>query len=148
MLCPVCLADIVETDAGAVCDHEFYNTTVMCPMSSRPMFRWTQPTTREAVAGRSMGYCELRCGAAATNMHHRVNASQGGWWAPANILHLCGSGTTGDHGYYTHEPQLAYDLGISVRRGDDPAKIPVQTITGDLLWLTDRVAPPLPKWCQ
>jgi hypothetical protein len=119
----------------------------VCPMSGREPFMWTEQPTRAAVANRSGGYCELGCGRRATNMHHRKNRSQGGQWSPANILHLCGSGTTGCHGYYTNHPAEAKRLGVSVLPSEQPAEIPVRTPAG-LLWLSDDLCPPLPKWAQ
>jgi hypothetical protein len=144
MLCPVCLAE-VTAEGGVVSPH--FAGLVWCPMSGREPFVWTERATRLAVPGRSGGWCELGCGERATNMHHRKNLSQGGLWRPSNILHLSGSGTTGCHGYFTHHPDEAFRLGVSVHRGDEAADIPVQTPTG-LLWLTDDIAPPLPGWAR
>jgi hypothetical protein len=145
MMCPVCLSDILVDD-GVVKQHFDTTGITWCPMSGKEPIRWNERTTREAVAGRSGGYCEY-CGHRATNMHHRVNRSQGGGWSPVNILHLCGSGTTGCHGFFTHQPELAYEMGVSVHRADDPAAIPVRTPT-QLLWLTDDITPPFPQWAR
>lgn len=81
---------------------------------------------RRIVAERSGGVCEM-CGAArATNWHHRKNASQGGLWCPSNGLHLCGSGSTGDHGWVTEHPTQAHDDGgWVVWSHEDPAAVPV-----------------------
>jgi hypothetical protein len=82
--------------------------------------------TRRIVRERSEGLCE-RCGVAyATNVHHRKNRSQGGRWDPANCLHLCGSGTTGCHGYITSTPVQARAGGWTVRSGWDPQSVPVR----------------------
>lgn len=84
---------------------------------------------------RSGGVCE-RCGVApATNWHHRKNRSQGGDDTLPNALHLCGSGTTGCHGYVTEHPADSYDKGWSVRRAFDPADVPVYRM-GEWVLLT------------
>jgi|SRR6516162_11568808 hypothetical protein len=143
LLCPVCLGE-VTVDNGVVDAHFDGAGLQWCPMSGKEPFVWNERTTRLAVPGRSGGRCEY-CGVAATNMHHRINRSQGGLWTPANILHLCGSGTTGCHGYFTEHPMVAYGLGVSLRRGDNPGRFPVLTPEGPL-YLTDDIAPPLPGW--
>jgi hypothetical protein len=146
MICAVCMAQ-VSAATGVVETHES-SPGQICPMSGKPPFVWTERTCRPAVEGRSGGLCELACGNAATNMHHRKNVSQGGLWTPANVMHLCGSGTTGCHGYFTHHRTEAYALGVAVRRSDNPADIPVRTLALDLLHLTDDIAPPLPGWLR
>lgn len=80
---------------------------------------------RNQLRERSQGFCE-RCGMArATNVHHRKNRSQLGGNELSNLLHLCGSGTTGCHGFITANPKLSYENGWSVKSHDDPATIPV-----------------------
>lgn len=80
---------------------------------------------REVLADRSHGVCEI-CGiAAATNWHHRKNRSQGGGDELSNAMHLCGSGTTGCHGYVTGNPAESYRCGWSVRSGHLPLETPV-----------------------
>ena len=82
-------------------------------------------TVRRALRERSDGACEM-CGLAyPTNAHHRKNLSQGGEDVLSNLLHLCGSGTTGCHGWVTEHPAISYIKGWSVRRGVDPASMPV-----------------------
>lgn len=144
MFCPVCLGDAELVD-GVLAPHLLIDSS-FCPMSGKEPFVWTEHTTRPAVEGRSGGRCEY-CGARATNMHHRKALSQGGLWSPVNVLHLCGSGTLGCHGYFTEHPKAAYRLGISVHRDEEPADIPVHTVTG-VLWLTDDIAtaPPRRLW--
>jgi hypothetical protein len=144
VLCPVCLAAVTAAN-GVVETHECAKNQT-CPMSGREPFVWDERSTRQAVPNRSGGRCEM-CGKPATNMHHRKNRSQGGRWSPANVLHLCGSGTTGCHGYFTNHPNVAYLLGVSVRRNQEPADVAVRTPAG-LLHLTDEVAPPLPGWAR
>lgn len=92
---------------------------------------------REIVRGRSGDVCE-RCGSArATNMHHRKNRSQGGQWLASNLLHLCGSGTTGCHGFIGGHPVVSYEQGWMVRRVADPAKSPVWLFGWGFVFLTD-----------
>lgn len=82
--------------------------------------------TRAALHERAMGCCE-RCGKfGATNAHHRVNRSQGGSGELSNLLLLCGSGTTGCHGWVTEHPEDARRWGLSVARGEDPKSVPVR----------------------
>lgn len=91
---------------------------------------------RERLWARSGGMCE-KCGQApATNWHHRKNKSQGGRDNLANALALCGSGTTGCHGYVTVEREDAFDKGWAVRRAFDPAETPVYRLEQWVL-LTD-----------
>lgn len=95
---------------------------------------------RAAVRARGQGLCELRlpgCLGKADGVHHRLPAGAGGSWSPANLLAACGSGTTGCHGVTEHERELAYEDGRLVRRGVDPATVPVRTnhpVYGPALW--------------
>ena len=57
----------------------------------------------------------VRCGARATNWHHRLNRSQGGPDDAFNLVPLCGSGTTGCHGWVTLHPSEAEAVGLHVR---------------------------------
>lgn len=43
----------------------------------------------------------------------------------ANLLRLCGSGTTGCHGYIEANRSEALRLGHLVRQGQNPADVPV-----------------------
>jgi hypothetical protein len=80
---------------------------------------------------RSGHYCEI-CGRWASNAHHRKNRSQGGRDVLSNLLLLCGSGTTGCHGYVTAPfknsplwPANAKENGWSCWRSEEPADKPV-----------------------
>jgi hypothetical protein len=77
---------------------------------------------------RSERVCE-RCGLArATNAHHR-NAA-GRVWEVWNLLDLCGSGTTGCHGFVTcGEVALSRRYGWVVRREHDALWVPVLVAT-------------------
>jgi hypothetical protein len=101
---------------------------------------------------RSKGFCEAGvpgvCLGWAQSMHHRRKRSQGGDWSSDNLVHVCGSGTTGCHGWIEANPQLALERGLSLRNGD-PAARPVELVfrghrarwqlqdNGTLTWLFD-----------
>ncbi len=70
---------------------------------------------REAVYERD-GHCCQRCGVYAYggSIHHRVNKSVGGDSRPANLVLLCGSGTTRCHGWVTQNPAKAATTGWAV----------------------------------
>lgn len=87
------------------------------------------PATAALLQQRSDGICEV-CGAArATNIHHRTPRGMGGTNRAIHtvewLLHLCGSGTQGCHGYIESHPEVAYSKGWKLRRLDTPAR-PVQ----------------------
>lgn len=81
---------------------------------------------RQLVAARSGGQCELDAADPATDMHHRKNRSQGGAWAPSNLLHICRE----HHTWITTHPVLACKQGWAVRRGGDPATVPARLAQG------------------
>ncbi|MGY1773534.1 hypothetical protein [Blastococcus sp. SYSU D00813] len=86
---------------------------------------------REAVAARSGGRCEAAidgvCLGPAGNVHHRRRRGVGDDpHAVHNLLHLCGSGTTGCHGAAHRQPALAMHFGWIVSAYADPAAQPVQ----------------------
>jgi hypothetical protein len=60
------------------------------------------------------------------NWDHRLNRSQGGKWELVNGQLLCGSGTTGCHGFITGSPGWAVRNGYSVPGWADPAWYPAQ----------------------
>jgi hypothetical protein len=140
VLCPVCLGAVSAAN-GVVETHECAKNQT-CPMSGREPFEWDERATRAAVTTRSGGRCEL-CRAPGAQMHHRKNRSQGGRWSPANIMHLC----VPCHRYFTEHPSVAYLIGVSVRRRQEPADIIVHTC-GGALQLSDEIAPPLPGWAR
>jgi hypothetical protein len=84
-------------------------------LSSLAAMRLARPIVRE----RSGGACEVCipgvCLGRATNMHHRKPESHGGESVPVNLLHVCGSGTTGCHGYIEHHRAESYENGWLVR---------------------------------
>lgn len=89
--------------------------------------------TRTALHERAHGCCEVCGSTGATNAHHRINQSQGGPDTLGNLMLVCGSGTTGCHGWITVNPMEAARLGytvtgqrISKRSGaDSPTDVPV-----------------------
>ena len=73
------------------------------------------------------GVCMLRiagvCTIWATNEHHRKRKSHGVDNTPPNLIPVCGSGTTGCHGYVHANPAISYEKGWLVHSWDDPAEI-------------------------
>lgn len=87
-------------------------------------------------AGRCCERCgaELTRGAGGYSIHHRRLKGQGGDRRPdtqlaANLLLLCGSGTTGCHGIVHHEQLEARREGFIVSRWADPEQVGVMTGT-------------------
>lgn len=92
---------------------------------------------RTVLYARSDGVCEVCSRARATNAHHRKNTSQGGLWTPSNLLHLCGSGTTGCHGHITTNPQISRDQGWAVPSWRNPEEVPVWVARRGYVLLTN-----------
>ncbi|MBW3088804.1 HNH endonuclease [Bifidobacterium sp. 82T24] len=44
---------------------------------------------------------------------------------PSNLIDICGTGTTGCHGWVHAHPAEAYRLGLLVRMGRDPSETPM-----------------------
>lgn len=64
--------------------------------------------------------------------------------SPVNIIELCGSGTTGCHGWVHQHVAEAERLGLIVPFGIDPLSTPVRDWQGRWLWLNqDGTATPL-----
>jgi len=69
--------------------------------------------------------------------------------APSNLLTLCGSGTTGCHGWVEAHPTDARARGLAVASWDVPALTPVQTWRGWVLLDDDgdfEVLPDFTPW--
>lgn len=115
------------------------------PMERRPMVTTSSRRKRQdhsdmakarpIVRARSGGVCELRipgvCEGRATNMHHRLEESQGGPSDPYNLIDVCGFGNaSGCHGWVHQHPEStedepgSYELGWLVRMGQDPRDVP------------------------
>lgn len=65
------------------------------------------------------------------SIHHRIPRGMGGTRderlnLPANLLTLCGSGTTGCHGGAESYREGARDRGIILYRTQDPTQVPVE----------------------
>lgn len=91
---------------------------------------------RAALHERAGSMCEL-CSKPANNAHHRRNLSQGGRNVLSNLLLLCGSGTTGCHGWITEHPEMSYRNGWSIQGTTaQPHEAPVR-YRGELVFLTD-----------
>lgn len=101
--------------------------------------------TRRAIAERDRGRC-LRCGHWGTNVQHRIGRGMGGTSRRevnedlASLVTMCGSGTTGCHGWATEHPAEAYATGWAIRRSSRelPSEIPLVDLTGRQLFLTEE----------
>lgn len=89
---------------------------------------------RGIVRERSGGMCEVRvtapgvCRGQGESMHHRRKVSQGGKWVPANIVHACGDGTVGCHGFLEANPAAARRRGLWLFAGQTPVSTPAQIV--------------------
>jgi hypothetical protein len=84
------------------------------------------PEQRKAVYHRDSWRCRRCSRTADLNIHHRKLRSQGGTNDPENLVTLCGSGTTGCHGWAHGHPQMARVLGWIVPSWADPAAWPIR----------------------
>lgn len=100
---------------------------------------------RAAVSTRDEWTCQ-RCGKHAgvigASIHHRKGRQPYDGFDPnslSNLVTLCGSGTTGCHGWVTEHPAEAYATGWAVRRlgNDHPDEVPMQRLDGTWLLLED-----------
>lgn len=92
---------------------------------------------RRIVSERSGGRCE-RCGTPRqTTKHHRKKRSHGGPWCPTNVVDVCGSGTTGCHGWIEDHPDEAEIQGWHVRPWQREEDIPV-SINGSFAYLLNN----------
>lgn len=87
---------------------------------------------RAVVGGRDNQMC-VRCLRIdpfhGVNFDHRKNRSPGGLWAASNGQLLCGSGTTGCHGWKTQNPLQATQEGYSCPSWAVPAEWPARRWT-------------------
>lgn len=79
---------------------------------------------RAIVTARSGGRCEAAvenvCMGQAQSVHHR--RKPGRLWNPSNLLHVCGDGTIGCHGWIEAHPERANEDGLWLFAGEDPAE--------------------------
>jgi hypothetical protein len=76
------------------------------------------------------------------SVHHRRPRAMGGTHRPetnlaSNLLVLCGSGTTGCHGYLESHRTEAKDLGFIVPQYEEPKNVPVKLFTWGWSYLED-----------
>lgn len=87
------------------------------------------PAAREAIYGRTDHRCAGCRTPSGLNAQHRRargmgGSSNAGLGHPANGLALCGSGTTGCHGWTEANPAVAALLGWRLTPGEDPLEAP------------------------
>jgi hypothetical protein len=102
------------------------------------------PATRETVAVRAGYHCELCYTpiSGQASIHHRRPRRMGGTRRsdvnePANLMLLCGSGTTGCHGWVESHRKNALADGIILYDRDIPAEHPYKDRHGNW-WLIDK----------
>lgn len=115
----------------------------------------TQPSKQTCdLVDRRDGQCLLCDGTesdgwSGASRHHRLMRSHPwpGLHNPANLIRVCGSGTTGCHGRIHANPGLAYRMGWLVHGWvDDPSEVPVMTYShGWVYLLPDGSIRPLTK---
>ncbi len=92
-------------------------------------------SVRRTIAERDLNRCAF-CGSpldVGANAHHRKLRSRGGMGDVANGILLCGSGTTGCHGWVHREVEASTAMGYIVSRWGNPAEVPVWTWRGWVL---------------
>lgn len=103
------------------------------------------PEVRMEVMVRANFRCE-RCGVSIQSIpmsiHHRRPRAMGGTHRPetnyaSNLMALCGSGTTGCHGYLESHRSEAMDYGFIVPQYETPNNVPVKTFIYGWVLLND-----------
>jgi 5-methylcytosine-specific restriction endonuclease McrA len=108
------------------------------PLKSVPLAARVDQLTRQTVLERD-GFCCIVCGSGGwLHPHHRVPLGRGGTsdplaHSPVNLLSVCP--LCHDRIHFS-SPTQARQLGHLVRRGVDPAAIPVFTVLRGLVFLT------------
>lgn len=110
----------------------------------------TGPSTklRTLVEARDGNRC-VKCGKPTPrdedSLHHRLPRGRGGGNTAENLILLCGTGVTGDHGWVEQHRAASYRLGYLVESGLDPADKPVAVAgvgwmypTEDGRWITPQ----------
>lgn len=119
-------------------------------MSKQPTAR-TRSVVKHRAERHGHPLCE-RCGSAlGTNIHHRRPRGAGGSSDPAtnvpsNLLLLCGSGTTGCHGWIESHRTVAYRHGWLLQSWHNPLQQPARIHDHGLVLLDDigGMTPTLP----
>lgn len=125
----------------------------MSPRASRKDIE----TARTLVRERDKGLCQM-CGRwfQYPNTHHRINRGSGGsaqYERASLLVTLCGSGTTGDHGWVTQNPKAAGrasdgGIGFLLPRNNpdiDPEREPIRLFEGWFLLADDGTRTPCPS---
>ena len=102
--------------------------------------------TREAIFQRAYFECE-NCGVEkhtfGFSIHHRKPRGMGGTSKkeinnPSNLILLCGSGTTGCHGWVESNREKAYELGLLVKQSQNPADVIFHDMSGNKWQIDDH----------
>ncbi len=107
-------------------------------------------TAAETQARERDGQDCRRCGRSVLNypssLHHRQPKGMGGgsrdrYDRVENLVLVCGTGSTPDCHFYIHNhPAESYQCGWLVRRGKDPAEVPLLTATQIIMLTPDGTA--------
>lgn len=102
------------------------------PKRRRPT-RAEEATAYELVTARDRGAC-VRCGDHAPLMSrdHRQERSRQGQTVVENLQLLCGTGTTGCHGWKTQNPAAALEQGYGCPSWADPAEWPARRLVNGI----------------
>lgn len=104
---------------------------------------WRRDQGRCVMCGRGL-VREQRGAPWGWSLHHRAPRQMGGstlWWInlPANLVLLCGSGTTGCHGFVESHREHGEERGFLVRRGVMlPHHIPIAHHIYGVVYLNNR----------
>lgn len=101
---------------------------------------------RHLVMNRCAARCEV-CGRRTDghtpfNIHHRKPRGMGGTTnertnLPSNLLFVCGTGTTGCHGWIESHREEAHRRGLILRQSEDPRTAPVTLYDHRTVYLDD-----------
>lgn len=98
---------------------------------------------KKVVLTRSENWCEVRrpgvcLGGWGHNTHHRLDRSLiNRGWPPSALVRVCGSGSTGCHGWITDNPKAAHDEGRwALESHEKPEETPV--LIASPLWPGER----------
>jgi hypothetical protein len=123
----------------------------------RPRYTGPPAATRLTVLERDEYRCAV-CGIGVLDIpfsiHHRRNRGSGGSSdplinAPSNLLTVCGTGTTGCHGWIGDSPAEAIEHGyaVSLNSQQATAEVPIlHAALGGVFLLDDGTVRPVPSW--